>query len=451
MRRSIHRSLGPTALAAAAATVAWLGASAAAGAAEPAAAGPRAAVYTAKGVRYEAVTGRLDDLFPTTGASSSVAGEAAALAIDVVHPEGAVERLLVPRTDGVELEVEPTLVYEETTSTLFVLWLARGTDHRSHLLFDSLQGDRWSDPLSVTREAMLIERPPTVALTRESTQRTVVHLAWAAEEHGGAHSFYSPVVLFRGQYAGWNPIVDLGRLDPHSPAASSAPAAIYHAGGVADGVDLRSVVLASANEATGHLLTARSRVLPIGLVLFADEARNHLIGVGGTWRRSARELGDEVAKHLEELEQEVHVGARSFLSRAARSFIVKNAALIAPIEALADALRRHLLESGASLLSQEFETAPQSCGLVEVGPDAAEQTEPAAHVLEICRIRDRAIPAVGGDELAIHASRDGGLVLLTWRADGVLWFRLSDGSAWSEPRSIEADGDVELLWQSLGR
>jgi hypothetical protein len=158
-----------------------------------------------------------------------------------------------------------------------------------------------------------------------------------------------------------------------------------------------------------------------------------------------------VAKHLEQLEQEIHVGARSFLSRAARTFIIKNAALIVPAEALADALRQHLLEAGASLLSQEFETAPQSCGLIEVGPDAAEQTEPAAHVLEVCRIRDRALPEVGSVELAVHASRDGGLVLLTWRENGVLWFRLSDGAAWSEPRAIEADGDVDLLWQSLGR
>jgi hypothetical protein len=297
---------------------------------------------------------------------------------------------------------------------------------------------------------MVIEAPPTVVLTRESTQRTVVHLAWAATEHGGTRSFYSPIVLFRGAYAGWNPIVDLGRLDPHAPAASTAPSALYRAGGVAAGVDLRSVVLATANEATGHLLTARSRVLPLGLVAFADEARNHLIGVGA-WRRTPRELADEVAKHLQEIEQEIHAGARAFLGRAAHDFILENASVITSTEELAAALRRHLLEAGASLLSQEFETAPQTCSLVEVGPDQAEQTERAAHVLELCRIHDRPIPDVGGDQVAIRASRDGGLVLLTWRADGALWFRVSDGAAWSEPRSIEADADVELLWQSLGR
>jgi hypothetical protein len=452
MRGSVHPRRAGGALAAGAAALLSLAAPAApARAAEAGAAGPRAAVYSANGVRYEAVTGRFDDLFPTPDASSSLAGEAPALAIDVVHAGGATERLLVPRTDGEELEVQPTLIYEEATSTLFVLWLARGQNERSHLLFDSLQGDRWNDPLSVTREAMVIEAPPTVVLTRESTQRTVVHLAWAADGPGGTHSFYSPIVLFRGEYAGWNPIVDLGKLDPHGPASWPAPSAVYRAGGVADGVDLRSVVLATANEATGHLLTARSRVLPMGLVSFSDEARNHLIGVGTTWRRTPRELADEVASHLDELDLEIHVGARAFLSRAARAFILENAGVITSTEELAAALRRHLLEAGASLLSQEFETAPQSCGLIEVGPDAADQTERAAHVLEICRIRDRPIPAIGGDEVAIHASRDGGLVLLTWRADGALWFRLSDGVGWSEPRAIEADGDVELLWQSLGR
>jgi hypothetical protein len=412
---------------------------------------PQSAVYTSHGVRYQAVTGPLDELFPKPGASSSVAGEAPALAIDVLRAEGGTDRLLVPRTDGDELELEPALIYEEATSTLFVLWLARDSNGRSNILLAELQDGKWGDTLSVTRAAMVIERPPSAVVTRESTQRTVVHLAWVAQDRGATHSFYSPIVLSLGRYAGWNPIVDLGRYDAHAAAPSSAPDAIYLAGGVADGVDLRSVVLATANEATGHLLTVRSRVLPLSLVAFGDEARNHLIGVGGTWRRTPRELADEVANHLEGLEEEVHVGARAFLTRTARAFILKNAGVITPIEELASALRRHLLEEGASLLGQEFEAAPETCGLLEVGPDDAEQTEPATHVLELCRIRDRALPPIGGDQAEIHASRDGGLVLLTWRSQGALWFRLLDGVVWSEARSIEADADVELLWKSLGR
>lgn len=454
MRLLVQRSSGGAARAALACAVAsalgvaGLGAPSA-HAVEPGA--PQSAVYSSRGVRYQAMTGKLDELFPKPGAGSSVAGEAASLAIDVVRPDGDTVRLLVPGTDGDALELEPALIYEEATSTLFVLWLTRGTNERSHVLFVALHGERFGDPISVTREAMVIERAPAVVLTREGTQRTVVHLSWAATERGGVRSFYSPIVLSSGKYAGWNPIVDLGRLDAHGGAGSSSPREIFLAGGVADGVDLRSVVLAAANEATGHLLTVRSRVLPLSLVSFSDEARNHLIGVGGGWRRSPRELADEVAGHLEDLDQEVHAGARAYLARAARAFIVKNANVITPNEVLADALRRHLLEAGASMLGQEFEAAPETCGLVEVGPDDAEQTEPAAHVLELCRIRDRALPVIGGDEVAIRASRDGGLVLLTWRADGALWFRLSDGGAWSEARSIEAGADEELLWKSLGR
>jgi hypothetical protein len=413
---------------------------------------PSAAVYTAKGIRYEAVSGRLDDLFPKPGAGSSVAGDAPALAIDVVHPAGTTDRLLVPGTDGLEHEVEPSLVYEEATATLFVLWLARDGDGRAHILLAELAGGRWAEPVSVTRHAMVVESVPAVVLTRDSAQRTVLHLLWTADDRGLARSFYSPVVLFRGEYAGWNPIVELGTLDPHARATASAgPGALYHAGSVADGVDLRSVVVAYANQATDHLLTARSRVLPMGLVSFSDEARNHLIGVGGTWRRTGRELADAVAGHLEELDQEIHVGARAFLSRSARAFILKNLGVITPIEELGGALRGHLLDEGAGLLGQEFETAPQACALVEVGPDDAAQTEPATHVLEVCRIRARPLPAVGAEEVRIHASRDGGLVLVTWRENGVLRFRLSEGAGWTEPRSIEADGDADLLWKSLGR
>jgi len=373
----------------------------------------------------------------------------------VAHPAGGAERLLVPGTDGAELELEPILVYEEASATLFVLWLERGADGLSHLLLAALTESAWMERVAVTREAMAIERPPTVVLNREPSRRTVVHLAWSAEEAGNTLSFYSPIVLFMGEYAGWNPIVELGRLDEHpaggAEAAAAIPSALFQAGGVAEGVDLRSVVLAFASEATGHLLTARARALPLGLVAFADEARNHLIGVGSGWRRSGRELADEVAAHLEELEHEIHAGARAFLSRAARSFIVEHVETAVSNEELATALRRHLLEAGAPILSQEFETPPQTCGLIEVGPDDADQTQPAAHVVELCRVSDRVLPTVGEDAVAIHASRDGGLVLLTWREDGALRFRLSEGSGWSEPRSLEAGGDVDLLWQSIGR
>ena len=143
MRLFVQRSPKRAVLACAAATVAEpsaaLGRVLRARPREPGA--PQSAVYTARGVRYQAVTGKLDELFPKPGAGSSVAGEAPALAIDVVRPEGDTVRLLVPGTDGDELELEPALIYEEATSTLFVLWLARGTNERSHVLFGALHGE----------------------------------------------------------------------------------------------------------------------------------------------------------------------------------------------------------------------------------------------------------------------------------------------------------------------
>src|SRR6187401_415329 len=102
----------------AAALVIALTATSVAWAAEPGA--PQSAVYTAKGVRYQAVTGPIDALFPKSGAGSSLAGEATALAIDMVDAAGVSERLLVPGTEGEQVEIEPSLVYEEATSTLFV-------------------------------------------------------------------------------------------------------------------------------------------------------------------------------------------------------------------------------------------------------------------------------------------------------------------------------------------
>lgn len=403
------------------------------------------ALYAPSGARYAALLGSLEELFPR-GSSASIQGVAPALAIDIVQPTGARERLLVPGTDDPQPERRPTLIWDESSSSLFVLWTS-GSGGDARLGLATLGADGWTEVTKVTPEAFSVAGPPEVLLVRESDERVVVHLTFA--QAGSGAPYYAAVVLYEGRYVGWNPVLPLASFDSASSSAG-APAAARMPPIVDRGSDQRSAVVGFLSADAGRVLSLRSRVLPMALISFADEARNHLIGVG-TWHRSAGELATAVASHLAELEAAVHPGARSYLRRQAAAFVGEHVEDYGTLHELADALRRHLIREGASLLNQEFTPEPASCRLIEVGPDLGQQAMPPPHQLEICLITARHLPPVG-DGAEIHVSEDGRRLLLAWQAEEDLFFRLSRDSGWSEEKRVHLGSeDPSRVIESLLR
>ena len=181
-----------------------------------------ARAHDASGVLYEVVPGALEVLFPRNGASSAT-GSFPALALDMTQPGGARERLLVPGTEASALDLDPTLIIDPQSSSLFLLWRSRTATGRSSLWLATLIDGIWHETTRIGSKELNLDGPPAVTLLRESEHRTVLHLLWSeAESTGAARSYYSPLVLFRGRYIGWSPILTLDSLDLHDAGGSAS-------------------------------------------------------------------------------------------------------------------------------------------------------------------------------------------------------------------------------------
>lgn len=395
-----------------------------------------ARAHDASGVLYEVVPGTLEALFPRNGASSAT-GSFPALALDMTQPGGARERLLVPGTEASALDLDPTLIIDPQSSSLFLLWRSRTATGRSSLWLATLIDGIWHETTRIGSKELNLDGPPAVTLLRESEHRTVLHLLWSeAESTGAARSYYSPLVLFRGRYIGWSPILTLGSLDLHDAGGSALPEnlSIFGAPRLRRGVDDGSAIIAFASPSTSHLVSARSRILPPALITLADEARNHLVGVGV--RRQKTALAAEVRSFLNQLDVQLHDATRSYLARSAYVFIRAYANDFDSLEVLGNALRWHLIAEGATLLGQAFTAVPTHCGILAVGPGAMRQALPTAHYMEICVISDLGLPALGFGSTNIHVSRDGTKAVLTREENGAIYFRQSLGDAWSDERRL---------------
>src|SRR4051812_1572971 len=74
------------------------------------------------GELYRARTGAYKDLFPGQTPPKGVDPASIALALDVERPGAGVQRSLVPGTAGGDVEILPSLIYEDAADTLYMIW-----------------------------------------------------------------------------------------------------------------------------------------------------------------------------------------------------------------------------------------------------------------------------------------------------------------------------------------
>src|SRR4051794_1082922 len=87
----------------------------------------RQAALGDSGEVYFVRAGTYGDLFP---GGTDTAPENSVLALDIVRRDQPAERLLVPGTEGSDVESSPFELYETTSGALFMVWQAQvGTIH----------------------------------------------------------------------------------------------------------------------------------------------------------------------------------------------------------------------------------------------------------------------------------------------------------------------------------
>ena len=138
------------------------------GGATPSHADQRQGALGANGELYLTEVGIYADLFPDTKAPAGVGPRSEVLALDIIAPVAAPQRVLIPNTDGSTLESTPALLYEDGTKTLFAVWGTRLTSLNSVLYLASFDGTAWSQAIRITGNPFASKVSPRLAVTRDS-------------------------------------------------------------------------------------------------------------------------------------------------------------------------------------------------------------------------------------------------------------------------------------------
>lgn len=416
------------------------------------------------GELYVVREGHYGDLFPDQGLA---APENAALALDRTGPDGVSQRLLVPGTETSDVEDSASVLFEDQSGTLFVLWQTKINVIHSRLNLIGLQNGEWTEPVEISGSPFGWKSAPQLAISRDTYRtpegdgslrtwnRTVVHLLWWEESSSGAPlPQYSPVTFLDGEYTGWNPVYALDELLPAGAPNSSTPATldlpVAEVPQIAAGRDKQSVVLAFVSPSSGELAAVAIDLLPGEISFIADKIRAQIIDLG---RDSSGSPPDALAAKVEAevhglgTDLGLHPGLTRFLAEEAQEEIATEADPEQPVGNLADRIRAQIIDLGSRMTDGAFERVQgkNAATVLELPTrDGATLEAAGGHHIRVAVTSSRKAPTTGRNDVAIHLSPNGREVLVSWVQDGVVHYRESRGEGWSTARPLRLGADLEL-------
>jgi len=415
-------------------------------------------VLGASGELYRVRSGTYEALFPHPPAGS---GENPVLALDVVR-DGALQRFVVPGTEGVEAEQAPAITVDHSTNSVFLVWEGQ---HNIHSVLDIVSyseagfGDVFEfsgDPFSTKANPQLaatLDRYQTLGDDGEpvSASRTILHLVWFDDGSVGQRVLYTPLVIEAGDVLRTNRVFDLQELDGGEPASGSAPATLLRKPQVRSGRDGQSVVIAFVAPGTGRLSSLELRSVTGELVSFADKARAQVIEIGynntGLSRRAiadkARAQVIEIGRRLMRKEAADFLAA-GFLETVGASLPEES------LEDVTDAARAQVIEIGVSLRRGIADKARAQ--VIEIGRATAGPT----HLLDLRKAGRRELPTLPERPLRVFLSQKGDDAALAWAVDDTVRYRETDGQGgWGPERvltlgpGLSSDEAFALVQQRL--
>ncbi len=436
----------------------------------------RQAALGGGGEVYTVAAGSYGALF--TGGAAAAADDTV-LALDVARPDAAIERLLVPKTAGGEVEDSPALVYEEASDSLFLVWRSIVNQIHPVLYLASFKDGEWGEVIEVVGNPFAAKSAPQLAVTRDefrfaggdgverSVRRTVLHLVWWEAGGDGDKVNYAPILLLNGAYVGWNPIYSLGELDRPAVEATigGVTEQLLQAPRVQAGRNDHSVVVSFANPATGRLLVVEASLLAGELSALADGLRAHIIGGGFaiTAGSDVTALADVLRAHIIGGGYRLHRGLLTFIGDDLRAHIIGGGKKFAvgAKSTLAAAARDRVIEAGAGVLEHGVQavTAAAAAGgpaaerIEELAQEGETATAGPVPLLQLRVLGNRPAPHTGAAPTTIYSSTDGRASLIAWVMGSEIRYIETQGAGWSPIRRLmtsEAFG-FDQAWKVLER
>ncbi len=437
----------------------------------PGLAASRDSALGANGEVYQVRSGNYGDLFP---GGQAAAPSTPVLAVDVTQVGAAPQRILIPDTVDIATESSASLLYENDSQTVFVLWESYQGIHPI-LKLAGFDGTNWSTPITVVGNPFAPKTSSQFEITRETFQdvaddgtgtmvtrhRTTLHLLWQEEGAavGSLDTFYTPVVFVDGTFTGNNPVYNLSDFLPAGTPAD-VQSTLLSAPTIQSGRDQRTVVVAFASQTAGQMATLEIDVLPEELSRLSEQTRANIIAIGAPFYPSdLPDLAQEARSHIIEIGIAFHAELASTLADQASSTILAGGATGLPD--LAEKARSHIIEIGAKLsarglrnlsedsLSQIVQVddpgnAGNASGSAALAAPAPGPTPAAAYLLQIRVASYRPIPRVGPGNVVVFVSEAGEDALISWAQTDKVLYRLSSDATWSDPRELDFSPTVDI-------
>jgi hypothetical protein len=415
-----------------------------------AAAVPQVSALSSVGDLYQVRVGTVGSLFANAPAALR---ENQALALEIRRAGEDPELLLVPHTEGAEVENAPFLLVEGRSNGVHLVWESRRNFIYSRINLASYIDGRWSEVVELSGEFFSQKSAPRIAVTRDSYQEfdaetgvlvtyhlTNFHTVWFEDASNGRQAVYSLVQFRNGVFQHPNQVFVLGELDGTEGPALAAPAGrLLEAPTVVAGRDDEHAVAAFADLASGRLSTVDLAVVPHTIVALAEKVRADITDIGV---RNKQALAQAIALLVQSEGGQIHPDFRSYLAQAAYGAVLEAPDSLTAV-ALANKIRADITDIGARLTVMGKSDFTQPMETVTVEIPAAE----AAGLPTILLARvgsSRPAPEVGNTAVTLYPSPNGSDVLVAWETPTALNYVESDGDGWSQLRSLPLGDDLDL-------
>jgi hypothetical protein len=400
-----------------------------------------------------AVLGRDGEIFRVleTRLPGAVAEEPgnAVLTLEIVAEGSDPRRLVVPGTAGEEIERYPYVAVDDTTGSVFVVWEAQRTIH-STLHITSYSGGEWSPVMEISGDRFSEKSNPRLAVTSdqyttlddagqpEVRTRTLLHLVWFDRAGYGDRPLYAPMVVEDGQLSSTWSVVDLPALLAESGVGSESPSRLATSPTVTASPGGK-VIVCFVDPATGRLATIATEMISGGLAAWTDEARHQIIDIGRSLTGGTR------SSLAERVKAELVGPARALLSAELADVLVRRLGQgiadsdpTAEVDVVAQQVHDDLIDVAQRLNGGlRATTAEARHQIIDIGRRAL--TERSMHLASFAVVSVWDAPSLPDRSIQVLSSPDGTHVTLAWDAADAVRYRQSQGTGWSDIRSLALD------------